>query len=129
MIPDGWEAEERTDLREGGWRFYRAIDPTFSASVSEMNVVTRDGERVTGAAGIHALVFELPHDDAHRLAAQVGHLVIEPTSRSSGRVQVRDATLRDEPSRTILEATYERDGAPWPVTITAERSGDVDITR
>jgi hypothetical protein len=129
VIPDGWEAEERTDLRERGWRFYRAIDPTFSESVSEMNVVTRDGERVSGAAGIHALLQELPHDDAQRLAAQVGHLVVEATSRSSGRVKVRDATLRDEAGRTILEATYDRDGAPWPVTITAQPSGDVDITR
>ena len=32
-IPEGWREEERTDLREGGWRFYRAGDPTFSDSV------------------------------------------------------------------------------------------------
>jgi hypothetical protein len=129
VIPDGWEAEERTDLREGGWRFYRAIDPTFSESVSEMNVVTRDGDRVSGPAGLHALLFDLPHDDPARLAAQAGHLVIEPTSRSSGRVQVREATLDASADERVLEAVYDRDGAPWPVTISAARSGEVTVRR
>jgi hypothetical protein len=129
VIPEGWEAEERSDLRDGGWRFYRAIDPAFSESVSELNVVTRDGERVSGQAGIHALLFDLPHDDAHRLAEQVGHLVIEPTSRSSGRVQVQAATLNASQDEIVLEATYDRDGAPWPVTITAQRSGEVTVQR
>jgi hypothetical protein len=128
VIPDGWEAEENADLREGGWRFYRAIDPTFSESVSEMNVVTRDGERVSGPAGIHALLDELPHDDPSRLAAQVGHLVIEATSRSSGRVSVREAALRAVPDGVVLEATYDRDGAPWPLTI-ADRGGEVTVER
>jgi hypothetical protein len=128
MIPDSWDAEEREDLREGGWRFYRAVDPTFSESVSEMNVVTSDGERVSGPAGIHALLEDVPHDDAARLAAQVGHLVIEPTSRSSGRVNVREASVRDVPGGLVLEATYDRDGAPWPLTI-ADQGGEVTVQR
>ena len=50
------QEEERTDLRTGGWRFYRAIDPSFSESVSEENIVVRNGERIAGPQGIHALL-------------------------------------------------------------------------
>ena len=128
MIPEGWEAEEDTALREGGWRFFRAIDPTFSESVSEMNIAARDGERMGGPAGVHALLQDVPHDDAVRLAAQVGHLVIEATSRSSGRVAVREATLQTTSDAVVLHATYDRDGAPWPLTVTDE-GGDVRVER
>lgn len=120
--------EERTDLREGAWRFFREVDETFSESVSEENFVTRDGERVGGQAAIHALLFDVPHDDAQRLAEQVGHLVVQATSRSSGRVKVREAAVREEDGTLILEATYDRDGAPWPRTITAQPSGAVTVS-
>lgn len=134
-IPEGWREEERTDLREGGWRFYRAVDPTFSDSVSEQNIVVRDGERVSGAAGIHALLTDLgafddPPDDAARLAEQVGHFVVEPTSRSSGRVRLHDAeppTLERAGDALVLRAAYDRDGSPWRVTVTARTGGDVTV--
>ena len=134
-IPEGWREEERTDLRAGGWRFYRAIDPTFSESVSEQNVVVRDGQRVSGAGGIHALLsdlraFDAPPADAARLAEQVGHFVIEPTSRSSGRVRLHPGeppTARREGDALVLHAAYDRDGAPWPVTVTARPDGDVVV--
>jgi hypothetical protein len=134
-IPDGWREEERADLREGGWRFYRAVDPTFSESVSEQNVVVRDGQRVSGAAGIHALLADLgafaaPPQDAARVAEQVGHFVIEPTSRSSGRVRLHGGeppTLRSEGDAVVLHASFDRDGAPWPVTVTARGDGDVTV--
>jgi hypothetical protein len=136
-IPDGWREEERTDLRTGGWRFYRAVDPTFSSSVSEQNIVVRDGERASGAVGIHALLTDLdafnhPPDDAARLAEQVGHFVVEPTSRSSGRVRLhpdRPPVLRGGGDELVLEATFDRDGAPWPVTIAARTSGEVTVQR
>jgi hypothetical protein len=134
-IPEGWQEEERTDLRTGGWRFYRAVDPTFSESVSEQNVVVRDGGRVTGAAGIHALLSDLgafddPPADVARLAEQVGHFVVEPTSRSSGRVRLHDAEaprLERTGDGLVLHAAYDRDGAPRRVTITARTSGDVVV--
>jgi hypothetical protein len=136
-IPEGWREEERTDLRTGGWRFYRAVDPTFSESVSEQNIVVRDGARISGPAGIHALLVDLdafsdPPDDAARLAEQVGHFVIEPTSRSSGRVRLHEngpPVLREDGDELVLEATFDRDGAPWPVTITARPSGEVVVQR
>lgn len=134
-IPEGWREEERTDLRTDGWRFYRAVDPSFEESVSEQNIVVRDGRRLTGPDGIHALLehlgaFDRPPEDVARLAEQVGHFVVEPTSRSSGRVRLRPDTppaLRKEGDDLVLEATYDRDGAPWPVTVTASRSGAVRV--
>ncbi len=136
-IPEGWREEERTDLRTGDWRFYRAVDPEFTESVSEQNVVVRDGERVSGGAGVHALLtdlgaFDAPPEDVARLAELVGHFVIEPTSRSSGRVRLHAGappTLSDEGHALVLHAVYDRDGAPWPVTITARRDGDVAVER
>ena len=134
-IPAGWQEEERTDLRTGGWRFYRAVDPSFSESVSEQNVVVRDGERVSGPEGIRALLADLgafddPPQDAARLAEQVGHFVVEPTSRSSGRVRLhgdRPPAVREDGGELVLEASYDRDGAPWPVTVTASPSGPVRV--
>jgi hypothetical protein len=138
-IPDGWNEEERADLRTGGWRFYRAVDPSFSESVSEQNIVVRDGERVSGPEAIHALLSDAgafadpPVGDpvaAARLAEQVGHFVVEPTSRSSGRVRLRadhPPTLREDGGALVLQATYDRDGAPWPVTVVARASGEVSV--
>ena len=138
-IPHGWQEEERTDLRIGRWRFYRAIDPTFSSSVSEQNIVVRDGERMTGRQGILALLtdvgaFDAPADrmDAVRLAEQIGHFVVEGTSMSSARVGLyrgRTPVVRREDDALVLEVTYDRDGAPWPMTITAWPSGDVSVRR
>jgi hypothetical protein len=139
-IPEGWREEERADLRTGGWRFYRAVDPTFSTSVSEQNVVVRDGERAVGAEGIHALLadvgaFDDPpagEDDVARLAEQVGHFVVEPTSRSSGRVRLHPGArpvLREDGDALVLEASFDRDGAPAPVTVTALPSGEVVVER
>ena len=136
-IPAGWREEERTDLRAGGWRFYRAVDPSFAESVSEQNIVVRDGARVSGPEGIHALLddlgaFDRPPEDVSRLAEQVGHFVVEPTSRSSGRVRLRDdhpPSLRTAGDDLVLQATFDRDGAPWPVTVTASRTGPVRVDR
>jgi hypothetical protein len=139
-IPEGWQEEEREDLRAAGWRFYRAIDPSFSTSVSEQNVVVRDGERVTGPAGIHALLSDLgafddpPRDEAGvaRLAEQVGHFVVEPTSRSSGRVRLhadQRPSLRRDGDALVLAASFDRDGAADAVTVTARPAGEVAIRR
>jgi len=136
-IPEGWREEERVDLRSGGWRFYRAVDPTFAESVSEQNIVVRDGERIAGPEGIQALLadtgaFDDPPtgDGAARLAEQVGHFVVEPTSRSSGRVRLdpgRPPVVRRDGDALVLDLTFDRDGAPWPVTITARPSGGVTV--
>jgi hypothetical protein len=136
-VPEGWREEERTDLRTGAWRFYRAIDPSFSESVSEQNIVVRDGERIVGSEGVNALLSDLgvlddPPDGegVARLAEQIGHFVVEPTSRSSGRVRLhRDhpPVLRREGDAVVLQASFDRDGAPWPVTITAWLGGEVVV--
>ena len=137
-IPTGWREEERTDLRAGPWRFYRAVDPSFAESVSEQNIVVRDGERVSGPEGISALLadlgaFERPPgtpEEVARLAEQVGHFVVEATSRSSGRVRLhadRPPALRKDGGDLVLEAAYDRDGAPWPVTVTAGPSGPARV--
>ena len=136
-IPEGWKEEERTDLRTGGWRFYRAIDPSFAESVSEQNIVVRSGERMSGPEGIHALLSDLgafddpPDGDAvARIAEQIGHFILEPTSRSSGRVRLcldHPPSLRQDRDALVLEVSFDRDGAPWPVTITARRSGEVNV--
>jgi hypothetical protein len=136
-IPEGWQAEERADLRTGGWRFYRAVDPSFSSSVPEQNVVVRDGEAVARPDGVHALLADLdafahPPEDVRRLAEQVGFFVVEATSLSSGRVAVHDdpaPSLRAAGDGLVLEAAYDRNGAPWPMTITVRRSGEVTVDR
>jgi hypothetical protein len=136
-VPDGWEEEERTDLRTSGWRFYRAIDPSFSESVSEQNVVVHDGERLVGSEGIHVLlsdlgIFDEPPDGegVARLAEQIGHFVVEPTSISSGRVRLHPdhpPVLHKDGDALVLQASFDRDGAAWPVTVTARPDGEVVI--
>lgn len=137
-IPSGWLAEERRDLRAGEWRFYHAVDPDFEDSVSEQNVVLRSGERVTGPNGIYALLLDLeawdspPDDDQaiERLAEQIGHLVVEATSRSSGRVLLhpsRSVRLCVRQGELVLDATFSRDGAPWPITVAASRDGSIRV--
>jgi hypothetical protein len=138
-IPEGWREVERQDLRDGEWRFYRAVDPTFSSSVSEQNIVMRGSARQTGVTGIAALLADAGAwrgdlDDAalERLAGQVGHLVIEATSRSSGRVVVDDTVpvgLTVEDDALELAVTYLRDGAPEPVRIVAQRDGTTRVER
>jgi hypothetical protein len=136
-IPDGWRERERVDLREGAWRFYRAVDPTFSSSVSEQNVVVRGKQRQTGERGLAALLADMGAwegdlDDAarRRLAEQVGHLVIEATSRSSGRVVLDDTapvTLVVDGRVLAMTMTFRRDGAPTLVRIVAERDGATTV--
>jgi hypothetical protein len=136
-IPAGWRERERRDLREGGWRFYRAVDPSFASSVSEQNVAVRDDERMTGADGIAALLddvgaWDVAFDEParRRLAEQVGHLVIEATSRSSGIVVLDESApvdLKVDGATLTLDMTFNRDGAPRPVRIVATRGGDVDV--
>jgi hypothetical protein len=135
-IPAGWREEERTDLRSGGWRFYRAIDPSFSESVSEQNIVVRDGAPVARPDGLHDFLadlgaFEDPPSDVRRLAEQIGFFVVEPTSLSSGLVQLREPepVLRSTDEGLVLEAAYDRNGMSWPMTITVGRSGGVAVDR
>lgn len=133
-VPEGWEAEEREDLRFGVWRFYRIVDTEARSSVREDNLAVRDGVPQWGDDGLRRFLEDVdPFADPHRvpaptLAEQLAHWFVRGESRRSARIRLApepppQAEIED--GRFVAHASFQRDGGPQPLTVTFQRDGAV----
>jgi hypothetical protein len=133
-VPEGWDAEEREDLRFGVWRFYRIVDPEGRSSVREDNLAVRDGVPMWGDDGLRMFLEDVdPFSDPQRvpaatLAEQLAHWFIRGESRRGSSIRLAG---EPPPSATIdhgsfvARAAFDRDGRAHPLTVMLERDGAI----
>ncbi len=92
-IPKGFEADEKTSLRTGSWRFYYIVESEDVPGPQERNLAVREGVPMEGIAGLGAFLDESGRSpellsDPAGLAERAAFFVIQGDSRQSCLFQV-----------------------------------------